>query len=386
MKIQIPLRATAWVEAAWVFAMSRFVILLVTIIAVANIPLAHQTSPRQCAFDSSCLLTWWLHWDVIDYITIADHSYSSLRDTAFFPLWPLLLHGAHTFKSYYVSGLLLSNIFFYLALVLLYHLVAEIFEPSIARKALLYLAFAAYGIYFFVGYTESLFLMLSLALFYCLQHERYWLAGFCGLLASLTHSQGLLLVIPFMTLIIQRFWLSKRSEITWQEKIRASIPLILIPLGLAIYMLYLAYTKGDPIAFSTQEELSWHRHMAFPLVSLILTVQTFFIHPSLHYYVLNTLDMASVLIFLVILILGWKHLPLHYSLFALTLIIFALSYPQGLREPLNSTPRFMLIIFPIFVILAKWGKHPRIDQLILACSLPLFTLNAAFFASHYWVA
>jgi Gpi18-like mannosyltransferase len=101
----------------------------------------------------------WNHWDAQVYIYIAQHGYSNVRYTAFFPLWPLFEHIADGLfgGGYYRSGLLLANIFFYFALVLLYTLLSEDFDETIARTALFFLAFNAYGLFFFAGFTEALF-------------------------------------------------------------------------------------------------------------------------------------------------------------------------------------------------------------------------------------
>jgi Gpi18-like mannosyltransferase len=213
----------------------------------------------------------WFHWDVLAYTGLAEHGYSSLRDTVFFPLWPLLIHiGGALFASttaYYVTVLVLANLCFYLALVVFYRLLSEDFDPTIARNALFYICFSPYSLFFFAGYAESLFLLLCLSAFFCLQRSYYWLAGLCGFLAALTRSQGVLLVVPFAVIVIQRFWTGQDVQSTWLQKLRACLPIVLIPLGVVTFMLYLWYTKGDPLAFSSQEALSWNRHLTFPLTA-----------------------------------------------------------------------------------------------------------------------
>jgi hypothetical protein len=51
-----------------------------------------------------------------------------MRDTVFFPLFPMIQHAlgallGATLDAYYAAGLLLANLFFYLALVVLYSLI-----------------------------------------------------------------------------------------------------------------------------------------------------------------------------------------------------------------------------------------------------------------------
>ena len=372
-------RKIAWLEAAWIFIISRLVILFITVVASLR-----MSPPGQSLWLS------WLHWDVFAYIGIAEHGYSNLRDTVFFPLWPFLIHGAGALfgastTGYYIAGLLLTNLLFYFALVIFYCLLSESFDPTVARNSLFYLTFSPYAIFFFVGYTEALFLFLCLAAFFCLQRSHYWLASLCGFLAALTHSQGVLLIGPVAVVIAQRFWLYN-GELSLPRKLRACLPCLLIPLGVVVFMLYLGITKHSPLAFSTAESQFWNRHLTFPAVSIIIAIRTFFDAETYDLHLLNLLDIIFVLAPLAILIKGWRGLPLHYTLFALVMILFNMSYPQGTVEPLTAAPRYMLLVFPVFAILGQWGKRPYLDRIIAVCSISIFALNALLFVEHYWVA
>jgi Gpi18-like mannosyltransferase len=374
-------RKTAWLDAAWIFVLSRLVILFVTFIADLRIP---PVSLDNFWFS-------WMHWDVFSYIGVAQNGYSLVEDTVFFPLWPLLIHGTGAVfgaspTAYYIAGFLLANLFFYLALVMFYHVLNKDFDSTVARNALFYLTFSPYAIFFFLGYTESLSLFLYLAAFLCLQHARYWLAGLCGFLAALTHSQGVLLVIPFAIVMLQRFWLPNREHSYWWQKLHVSFPLLLIPLGVLVFMLYLWMTKGSPLLFSLQEAQFWHRHLTFPLWSMVLAIQAIFHAPNTYFQFMNVLDLLCVCVPLVILVTGWKRLPLQYALFALATILLNISYPQGVLEPLTAVPRYMLLVFPVFVILGAWGKNPRLDRVITVCLFALFVLNILLFVKHSWIA
>src|SRR6202022_2274116 len=98
------------------------------------------------------------------------------------------------------------------------------------------------------------------------------------------------------------------------------------------------------------------------------------------------LDLAFTTVPIVALIISWKRLPLHYSLFALAAFIFSMSFPQGTINPMASQPRYMMSIFPLMVVLAFWGKCPYFDRLFIALGPPLLALNSILFISHYWVA
>jgi hypothetical protein len=53
---------------------------------------------------------------------------------------------------------------------------------------------------------------------------------------------------------------------------------------------------------------------------------------------------------------------------------------------LMSMPRFALVLFPMFAILALWGGRPWVNNVIVAFSLPLLGLFTVLFADWYWVA
>jgi hypothetical protein len=389
----MPIQKLAWKEAGWVFVLSRLVILVISYAGSARFPLNERPLPPTCSVDFMTCLSAWQHWDVLSYMSVAQNGYVHRSDTAFFPLWSLLIRGGafllgSSTTAYYVAGLVLANLFFYLALVILYALLSEEFESTVARNALYYLAFYPYALFFFAGYTESLFLLLCVATFFFLQRGStldWWCAGLCGFLAALTRSLGIVLAVPFLVLFLQRFWLyGHYQETTWRQKLLAIAPVVLIPLGVVVYILYLGYTKGDPLLFSTEEAASWNRHLSAPWSGIFFAFRGLFVSSPLR--ILNVLDLVFTLLPIFALFIGFKRIPLHYGLFALVMVLFSLAYPQGTTVPLTAVPRYMMVIFPIIVIFAQWGKHPRFDKFFLTLSVALFAINIVLFISHYWVA
>ncbi len=391
-------------EAGWLFLISRLILLVVTYLGPSK--LAQQDpqkgiliSPHDCAFNlKHCLLSWDT-WDVGVFVDVAYGGYAhrppdKYNLSAYFPLWPLVMHifggsFSNPYTSLFFTGLVLANLCFYFGLVLLYYLVRTHFGPTVAKDALFFLAIGPYALFFFIGYSESLFLLLSLAIFFFLHRGRtldWWLAGLCGFLAALTRATGIVLAIPFLVILIQRFWPYQTSLRThWRPLLNAILPMTLIPLGLLLYMIYLYIIMGDPLAFSTWEARTWGRYLTFPWTGIINDIQSLLLLK--HNFSSNLMDLLFTLIPMITLLIGWKRLPLDYSLFALTMMLFSLSAPiQGLDYPLAGSPRFMLVIFPVFIIYALWGKHPRIRSILMALSLSLFTINALLFLTHGWVA
>ncbi len=396
---------TALREATWVFGLSRLMLVLITLVSIFIIPkyvdiyrhtLTLDPYFRRTSYSLSTLFHSWLRWDAKPYLNISYLGYKHTPDVAFFPLYPLAQHfvglllGGYFRGSFYLAGILLANIFFYFALVLLYRLLAEDFDRATARRSLIYLTFAPYALFFFAGYSESLFVLLCIAVFLLLRRGKpldWWLAGFCGFLAALTRSAGMFLAIPFLVAYVQRFWTaSEHKQHTWRERLNALVPIALLPAGALAYMLYLYYTKGDPFIFKIEEEAIWSRYFTLLWQTFAMVIEANVCQPSFTYLLGNLYTTTFTIIPLVALALGWKHLPLHYSLFALALVIFNLSFPGYTTQPLFSQPRFLLVIFPITVIFAIWGKRPRFNQTFLALSLAFFVINTILFVGNFWVA
>jgi hypothetical protein len=81
-----------------------------------------------------------------------------------------------------------------------------------------------------------------------------------------------------------------------------------------------------------------------------------------------------------------RRLPLAYCVYLLTALALPLSYPVT-SQPLMSLPRFLLVLFPLFIWLGDWlARHPRARWPMLAGSATLMVLFGAQFATWHWVA
>lgn len=405
----MPSRYTAWKVSAQIFLLNRLLVLCITCACIFILPVLIPGYINTIGTDSSTyhifpspnlnlLLFSWLHWDAKAYLNISYFGYHYQSDVGFFPLWPFVQHiggillGGKFPVSYYLAGLLLANLFFYFDLVMLYHLIAKRYGTAVARRVLFYFSFSPFALFFFAGYGESLFVLLTLGMFLCLQRghlQDWWVAGLCGLLATLTRSAGLMLIIPFLAVYLRRFWWPFRTgQRDWRKIVNAGIPVILIPVGLLMYMLYLHFLTGNTLLFLNEENTVWHRYLTFPLFTLWLALQSFPRETLFVLQVENLTNLIAVLLPFALLLRGWRSLPWHYTLFALSIILFALSFPTIItqNEPLLSQPRYTMILFPLTLILAQWGKNPRFDIIFRFLTLLAFSLGVALFVSNIWVA
>jgi Gpi18-like mannosyltransferase len=353
-----------------------FVATRVAIIVIAELAalIIGQRAGTHVQESSHILLAVWGRWDAVHYIDIATKGYQG-TDMAFFPLYPFLIRVVGAFAgNHLIAGLLISNASFFFGLLFLYKLLEHEYDRTVARRAIFYVSIFPSAVFFSAVYTESLFFMLTVASFYYMRSHRWWLAGAIGCLAALTRVEGILLLVPF----VMEWYAQYRSS-----PARGAVNLLaaaLIPVGLVVYMAYLWVLRADPLYFS-HVQIHWNRHLAFPWVSVINAFHKI-AHATSGQVVANeALEISFTVLMIAVLVGGWHRLRPSYIAY-LTLSILV----PMCTSSLMSMPRFALVLFPMFAILARWGERPWVNNLILAFSLPLLGLFTVLFADWYWVA
>jgi len=328
----------------------------------------------------------WARYDVAHFGYIALFGYTEWWRTAFFPLYPLLERSLFPLtKSPYVAGLIVSNIAGLVMLVVLYRLVAEDFGRKRALRTVLYLSVFPTAFFFAAAYNESVFVCFTLLSFYSLRRGRWWLAGLFGLLASLTRSVGILLLVPFAYEYLYQHQFNLR-------KIRFDVlSCVLIPTGMGLFAFYCYLKFNDALAFSHAQAV-WSHIFVFPGKAYFLALQQIGMYPLLSFPALrNLLDLTQDLFMLLPVVLcfvGPWRMPRHllsYSLYALVSYVFLQLFPLDHTFPLTSIPRYLLEIFPAFIVLAGMGKHRifNLNYLFIAGALLFFCLLQ--FLTGHWM-
>jgi hypothetical protein len=323
---------------------------------------------------SHVLLAVWGRWDAVHYLDIATQGYQG-TDMAFFPLYPLLIRIVGALAgNHLIAGLLISAASFFFGLLFLYKLLEHEFDRAVARRAIFYVSIFPTAVYFTAVYTESLFFMLTVASFYYMRAHRWWIAATFGFFAALTRVEGVLLVVPFAI----EWWVQDRPQ--GRRALYDLSAGLLIPLGLGVYMAYLWVLRADPLYFSHVQS-HWNRHLAPPWVSVINAFEKIFHAPGAQVVAHQSLELAFTFLMIAVLLAGWRSLrPPYIAYMALSILV-----PMSTSN-LMSMPRFALVLFPMFAILARWGERPWVNNVILAFSLPLLGLFTVLFADWYWVA
>ena len=325
-------------------------------------------------------------WDSVWYLMIAKGGYGhQLARAAFFPLYPLLMHvlGLAT-GSDLLAGALISLAAFAAALVTLHRLAAIELGRERAELTVMLVAFCPVSFFLTAVYGESLFLALSAGAILRARRGRWASAAVLAALASATRSTGALLVVPIAVLYLYgpradrplptarwagRGFTGRRLLALRHPPAASMLWILLVPAGLAAYMLYLGITTGDALA-PLRAESVWLHHFAGPLGGVWAGVVAAWdgLRQLLHgpappvYFTKAGGDPLMVagqnLVLFAFLVLGavatigvFARLPFAYGAWVLVSLAVPLSDPVT-PQPLASLPRYELVLFPLFM----WGS------------------------------
>ena len=344
-------------------------------------------------------------WDSSYYASIARSGYDFGPDNpgnvAFFPLYPLQMRGISQLFGIRppTAGIIISHICLFGALVMLYLLTRHEFgESATARRAVLYIAVFPTAFFFSAVYTESLFLLLAVTTIYFARTNRWLLAGLVGLLATATRINALFL-LPFVGLIwLQQHgwhWRNVTQATSWRAlggQLRQDgatlLSLVFIPFGLFAYMGYLAVTFDDPLAF-VHAQANWGRTgLSNPLAPIwqaitevAIAAQNGALVQGVPHLWRAALDAAAAILGLALVIPVWRRLGSGYGIYVLLSVL--LSPASG--GTAQSLLRYVLVIFPLFMLLAHWGRRPALNAIITITFATLMGACMAIFANWGFV-
>lgn len=350
--------AQEWRAPVLVWGWSR----LLTLLAVAMVGWVER--PRGSGDLVAALVTPLRSWDGFWYLSVAQYGYDPTiahgNTPAFFPLYPLTVSAVEKALpfSYAVTGVILSNLLFLPALMVLYRLTRDRFGDAIAKRAITYLSISPLSFVFSMVYTESLALLLICTSFLLLEKRRVWGASMVGALASLARPVGVLLAPAIAWQVFQNAGRRLSFRLLWQL-----LPVLLLPLAVIGFQAYLWWRTGEVYATHSAEERGWSRG-AEPLYILMVPVAV--VHALwIAFFDNHDLGLASSAIavcayfWLIAALVRTRKAPISYCIFAIGCVVLPAYTGTWL-----GFPRFGLVIFPLFWMLALWGENERFDNAV----------------------
>lgn len=385
------------VEAFLLFAVLRLGLSLVGVFV------ATQDVPSPCHFEEA-LNGWqtlpellrdgpafplagvWERWDACWYIKIATFGYESgEQSAAFFPAFPMAVRvvATITFLPYPVAGMIVPAIAFVAAVTGLVRLVETSHGIVIARRAALYLGIFPSAFFLFAPFTEALFLAAVVWTLVFARERRWLLAAVLAFVAGLTRVQGLLLILPLAweALVAARDARSDRRLATRDGRfiVATSVIATVAPaiafLGFALAARQLSgETPYDAQAF-------WGGTSFHPPWEVVAASYRWIVERGDGVQALNLIALIGSA---ALLLAAARRMPLTYSLYAWPPIILIALRIQP--TPLTSTIRFVVVLFPIFIVLALLTGRPWLERAWVILSLLFLGLLTATFLGGDFVA
>lgn len=342
----------------------------------------------------------WQRWDALWYQHIAESGYQpDDGSTAFFPLYPYLARALSSALggSVVAAELIVSSAAYFGALWLLWKLVRlevpRLFgwpKGDVTDRArglllvpiltVLLTALAPSGFFLLAPYTESLFLLLTVASFWLMRTGHLWMAGAVGFMAGLTRVQGVFLALPLAYEHVRA-----RGTIRWLRTRQgqppgASILAATLPLAgvLLLYGYQVVGLGAERVGLGAQAP--WGYRLVPPWEAVASSWNYIVASIGRPAAWIEALNLLTIVGFAGLALIGMRRLPLAYTLY-LVPSVAVLLFRETWFSPLMSVSRYCLVLFPGTMLLALWlAPRPRLATAWLAVSL-----GVQLVLFQYWV-
>lgn len=343
----------------------------------------------------------WAHWDAVYYVRLATDGYGPYvhgadhTGLAFLPLYPLLLSPLiHLGLPPYGAAIVLSQLCALVAYIALVVLVARDVDTGTALRALILLAATPAALFLNLGYSESLYLALSVWGFVLLRRQRWLGAAILFAFAVATRPTGAILALPYLMEWVGHHRSTLRAGPG--ASMRALLPLALLAVPLALVGAYDASQGASPLAYLVTEHAAWHHTWAWPWATIWGQVMAL---PTLHgagssLMFTALLNLGAVVAAIPLAVVAARRLPASYTVYALAIVVMAtaadsrmpfygpdVSHPYMM--PLVSAHRYLLVAFPLAVGTAMVLRRRGV-MLITTLLLLLQVALAALFVHGIW--
>ena len=340
----------------------------------------------------------WLYWDSKYFGAIAEHGYPKEDVTvyrqrgqsriAYFPLYPAAARvvaevvgdtGLGLVLVTFVSGLALAQI--------LYHWFRLKVGAAAGWALAVMLLFPWSYVLIAAGYSDALFLLLVVAAFVLVEHDRPIAAGLVGALASLTRLAGVGLLIGLVIRVAER-----RGALSfdgWRPHLDHSKlrprdgGVLLAGTGLLAWMGFCWARYGSPVAFSTAER-GWSQGFGVRSWFKLGLVDQVFNNADTFFLMRLVAQGVAITVLAAMIPTVWRRFGAGYGTY--TGIVLAL--PLLGSANFASNGRFALAAFPCFAVAGeRLATNPhRFARPALVASGVLLVGVASCWGRGYWMS
>jgi len=337
-----------WREALWAFLGAHLLLGAIGVIGGGMLPLPQGQPPTDAGFANPQLSPGWhmlvtslQRQDAQWFLRLATTGYApGDHSAAFFPVYPLAIRTVDLVPGIgpLGAGLLVANAAAFGALLLLHALTRWELGAVAARRAVLFTALFPTAFFLYAPYTESTFLLTSVATFWFARRDRWGWAAVTGAVAAATRSVGILLILPLWVEAITR---SRRDGRPLLPRLAAAAAVAIGPLLYAGWWAWRYHDLWAPL----DAQRAWRPDGAQPPWVTLWWGLRF----AWRYQTWWLIDITVVSLAIVGIMLVVRRIPLSYTIYATSSVLLPLLLPLASR-PLLSMPRFVAVLFPV-----SWG-------------------------------
>lgn len=320
----------------------------------------------------------WNVWDAPHFLSIAQYGYQTKGVEAnfivFLPLFPLMIF---IFKNvfqinYLMSSYAVSFLASVLIAVLLYKLTILDFSKKIATYTVFLFFVFPTSFFLHIPYTESLFILLCILTLYFIRKKYFWFAFLSTGFATFTRLAGLALIPAIL------FEIMINKELDTNKKLRYSIiGTILSTSGFLLYLLLNYLLWGNFFQFSIFEKQNWYTHFTPFGEGLKAAISSLSWRTGVERLMLGYGQIIAFAFGLIMSTYVLFKIRISYGIFMLGILWLSFVMSFWL-----SMPRYVLSMFPAFMVLALFSKQIIFRYFWLLFSISLLIIFSLTFIQY----
>jgi len=316
-----------------------------------------------------------VYQDAGEYFGIAQDGYevrsfdaTRVANWAFFPLHPMIWRAlVPLFGNSPLVGVILANIYFLIALVVLHRTCLALdYESLTADRALLAIAFFPTSYFFCLPWTESLFLLVTCSTIYAALRHRWALAAVLGTAACACRLAGIFLVCA----LVIWAWENRKTlpRLAW-------VAIAVMPLGLILFMAMLHSDTGNALAFLDIQSV-WGRHFELPIRALgVVLIKPLILASD------GNLRHWNFLVFFAALYAAYWFAFRRNQLWLATFLLLGTIVPT-LTGSIASESRYVMALFPFSIAIGQSMRNVNVERVVLIVFPALLVLSAVALQAH----
>lgn len=339
---------------------------------------SYQTRAPEFLHSVQHFLDLWNQWDSPRYLQIARDGYvgdgEDAKNIVFYPLYPALVALVDLVVENQVRSALVVSTLASIALAIAFHeLVRREHSEEAATRAVLFLFCFPTGFFLHVYYTESVYLLCAVGFWLAYRARestasRSTLFG-VGVLAGLARVNGLSLSLAAG---VEELW-KRRS-------FRTLLALGGPAVGFALYLCANELVQGSFFAHQQWLQGYWHKSFSMPWVGIRNMLAEYPTPSPALAFTHVTTEPWSWFIAFGLLVAGLRSQPLGYSVYSTVNLMLFVS-----TTFVMSTPRYVLVLFPQYIVLALWTENrPTATQVLLLVMFGLQITYGTHFMFGQW--